>query len=119
LGLDAGRGRAGPLEDDAHLRGRPGGLIGGLLGLGDALLALQKTLAEAAHFGLLRRQLTERARLFVRELLDLAANLGAERAAAPLERFELSGVAPDPPLAPAGRGRRGPPPPPRRPPVGP
>ena len=52
--------------------------------------------------------LAQHARLLVRELLDLAADLGAERAAATLERLELARVARDLALEARSRARRDP-----------
>src|SRR5438477_445999 len=49
-------------------------------------------------FLLLGRRVTQRARLFVRELLDFASDLRAERAAATLERLELARMARDLPF---------------------
>ena len=53
-----------------------------------------------------RGGLAQRARLLVRELLDLAADFGAQRATAALERLELARVARDLALEPRSRLRR-------------
>src|SRR5205807_379395 len=71
------------------------GLIGLRLRRRSGALGDLHELAELARFLLLRCGFAKRARLFVRELFDLSSDLGAERAATTIERFELAHVARD------------------------
>src|SRR5262249_22463726 len=83
------------LVDHAELGPRGPGRrsVGVLARLRGGLFGLLHQITNARRFLLLGRRIAQRARFLVRELLDLAADLGAERAPAPLERLELARVA--------------------------
>src|SRR5580658_961436 len=105
--IDEREGRSASLEDEA---------CGGRLCLRTDAIRLHlggstrafgddELLFDPDDLFLLGHRVPEGARLFMRQLFDLAPNLSTQRSAAPLERFELARVARHLPLEP--RGTRG------------
>src|SRR5690606_28184902 len=104
-GVRAGAPAAHLLEDGPHDRGIAAAQERPLMRELPLLVRLVEPPRELVHPGALGRRVAKGARLLLGELLDLTADLRAQRTAAPLDRLELLVVARELSLEPA-RARR-------------